>query len=301
MRLIGHLPDEADARTFIDYLYTEGITSQLEVERGGQCGIWVHEEDLVAKSETLLRAFLTNSKDPQFQQAAKDAIALRTREQEQNKEAARRHFESEEIFRDEGAFGMGRVTLTLIGISIAAFVVQWRADEWITKWFFISNESVGHLRLRLPEVRHQGQIWRLVTPIFLHVGIFHIFFNMLWLRELGTMIEARKGSLYLLGLVLAMSVIPNVAQYWAKGPAFVGMSGVVYGLLGYIWMMSKFDPGSGFFIHPTTVVWMLVWFVVCFIPSMGVANYVHGFGLGTGIVWGYSAATRLFGGNSSID
>ena len=295
MRLIGHLQDESEARTFIDYLYAEGISSQLEVEKGGAWGIWVHEEDFVAKSQALLRAFLVNSKDPIFQNAAKQATELRAREEEKDKQAAKRHFESEEIFRDAPAFGVGKVTLTLIAASVAVFLLQqFGGDDQVANWLFISNESIGHQRLRLHEVR-TGQIWRLVTPIFMHGGILHLFFNMLWLRELGTMVESRKSAWYLLGLTLVLSTIPNVAQYWAKGPAFVGMSGVVYGLAGYIWMKSKFDPGSGFFMHPNTVVFMLVWFGICFMPSMNVANYVHGFGLGIGVIIGYISATRPFG------
>ena len=304
MRLIGHLQDESEAKTFTDYLYAEGISCQLESEKGGAWGIWVHEEDFVARSQALLRAFLVNSKDPIFQNATKQAEVLRAREEEQEKEASKRYFESEHIFRDTAGYGMGKVTAVLIGLSVAVYLVQiFGNDEWVQSWLLISNEYVGHQRLRLPEVRH-GEVWRLVTPIFMHAKFpLHIFFNMLWLRELGTMVEARRSSFYLLGLVLALSVVPNVAQYWFRDPFFYGMSGVVYGLLGYVWMMSKFDPGSGFFIHPNTVVWMLVWFVVCFMPVMAggvaVANYVHSAGLGIGVVWGYLSATRPFLGRWS--
>ena len=70
------------------------------------------------------------------------------------------------------------------------------------------------------------------------------------------------------------------------------MSGVVYALLGYIWMKGTFDPGSGYFLHPSTVGMMLIWFVLCFTPLMpiGIANTVHAIGLGLGIAWGYISA-----------
>ena len=45
----------------------------------------------------------------------------------------------------------------------------------------------------LPEIRH-GQIWRIFTPMFLHFGFLHIFFNMLALFLFGIQLERRMGS-----------------------------------------------------------------------------------------------------------
>ena len=98
---------------------------------------------------------------------------------------------------------------------------------------------------QLPEVAH-GEVWRLITPIFLHFHFLHIFFNMMWLFDLGSMVEARESTWKLLLLVLFIGVISNLGSDYAKGPAFGGMSGVIYGLLGYVWMKGKFDPASDF-------------------------------------------------------
>lgn len=77
-----------------------------------------------------------------------------------------------------------------------------------------------------------GEIWRLVTPIFIHVGLWHIFVNMYSLYALGPAIERLFGSqrmlvLYLLsgisGVVLSLAMSPN---------ASVGASGAIFGLLG---------------------------------------------------------------------
>src|SRR5262249_13522307 len=137
----------------------------------------------------------------------------------------------------------------------------------------------------LQEVR-QGQLWRLITPIFLHFGWPHIIFNMLCLRDLGSMIEARQSSLQLAILVLGIGVCSNLGQYYMSGPAFGGMSGVIYGLLGYVWIRGKFDPGSGLFLHPSTVTMMLIWFVICYTPLLGhIANTAHAVGLVMGVAW----------------
>jgi len=129
------------------------------------------------------------------------------------------------------------------------------------------------------------------TPMFLHFHILHIFFNMLWLRDLGSMIEARQRSWLLLLLVLGTAGTSNFGQYLVTGPTFGGMSGVVYGLLGYIWMQGKFNPAAKLSLEPQTVLLMIVWFFLCLAGLVGpVANMAHAVGLGVGIAWGFLAA-----------
>jgi GlpG protein len=141
----------------------------------------------------------------------------------------------------------------------------------------------------LAQIR-QGQVWRLVTPIFLHAswrtgfGIFHLLFNLFWLQDLGTQIEWRRGSLRFLWLVLSIAVASNLAQYALSGPSFGGMSGVVYGLFGYVWIKSRYDPAAQLGIWPQTVQVMLAWFVVCWLcMAAEVANWAHSAGLLTGM------------------
>jgi GlpG protein len=114
---------------------------------------------------------------------------------------------------------------------------------------------------------------------------------MLWLKDLGTMIEVRQGSLFLGLQVLVIGVISNLAQYFWSGPNFVGMSGVVYGLLGYIWIRGRFDPASGLSLNQGVVTMMIFWFFLCLTGVVGnVANATHAAGLISGMAWGYLAA-----------
>jgi GlpG protein len=117
---------------------------------------------------------------------------------------------------------------------------------------------------------------------------------MLWLRDLGSMIEGRQSTGQLAVLVLTIAAGSNLAQFFYRGaPNFGGMSGVVYGLLGYIWLRGKFDPASGLFLHPSTVVMMLIWLVAGFTGVLGpIANFAHLAGLMMGVVWGYLSSLR---------
>jgi GlpG protein len=92
-------------------------------------------------------------------------------------------------------------------------------------------------------------------------------------------------------LVLVIAAASNMGQFLMSGPLFGGMSGVVYGLLGYTWIRGKYDPSSGLFVHPQTVTLMIVWFFVCLVGLVGhVANTAHGVGFAVGITWGFISA-----------
>jgi GlpG protein len=201
------------------------------------------------------------------------------------------------LFRPLTGYGFGPLTFVLIVISgVVAIYSKLGADPQTIMRLFMTDYTVSDRFLawnnHLPEIMH-GQVWRLITPIFIHYGALHILFNMLWLRDLGSMIEGRQSSWMLAALALVIAACSNLAQFWYGGPAFGGMSGVVYGLLGYIWMRGKFDPGSGLYLHPSTVTMMIIWFFACFTPIIPhVANGAHATGLIIGLAWGYLSSLR---------
>jgi GlpG protein len=66
------------------------------------------------------------------------------------------------------------------------------------------------------------------------------------------------------------------------------MSGVVYGLFGYVWMRGHFDSASGYFLSRQDVIWMMLWLLVCCTGVIGpVANTAHAVGLLVGAGWGF--------------
>lgn len=56
-----------------------------------------------------------------------------------------------------------------------------------------------------------GQVWRLVTPAFLHFGAVHLIFNMMWLWTLGSMLETYLRKVKFVLLFVAIAVISNIA------------------------------------------------------------------------------------------
>ena len=175
-----------------------------------------------------------------------------------------------------------RVTATLIALSIiVALLSKIGSDFQFIHVLFFSEYRQG-----LPEIL-SGQLWRLFTPIIIHFGLLHIAFNMLWLYQLGSAVEQRQNSKRMLILVIVISVLSNMAQFFWSGPIFGGMSGVVYGLLAYVWAQGKFNPRSGLELDQNTTIMMLIWFIVCWLGLVGnIANMAHTVGLVCGVISG---------------
>ncbi len=177
------------------------------------------------------------------------------------------------------------VTATLIGTSILVYLLMMWNYSATMGWLMITQYAAPPV----PEIM-SGQVWRLFTPAFLHFGIFHIVFNLMWTWELGRLIEMRQGSLILLMIFGVSDVTANVAQYLVDGPLFGGMSGVVYALFGYVWIQGLTNPRFGIRLNPPIIYLLLGWFVICWTGilekffGLSVANTAHTAGLVAGIV-----------------
>ncbi|MDE0747782.1 MAG: rhomboid family intramembrane serine protease [Porticoccaceae bacterium] len=153
-----------------------------------------------------------------------------------------------------------------------------------------------------------GQYWRLITPIFLHFGMLHFVFNSLWLSMLGSRIEQSMGSMHLMVVVLVSGLASNITQYsWSGAVNFGGMSGVVYALLGYIWIKNMLAPQPLMALPKGIVAFMIGWLLLCMTPvvtfflGVGIANAAHVGGLLVGMLLGlaFGLVHRLKGEHGS--
>jgi GlpG protein len=196
------------------------------------------------------------------------------------------------------------VTVAMVVVSLVVFVLlgqfygQIMSVLSIIPTTFIGRDLVSFGSLT--ETLTSGQIWRLLSPAFLHFGWMHLIFNLMWVWYFGRQVEAFQGGRTLLLLLVVAGVLANLAQYAAGTVLFGGMSGVVYALLGHVWLMSRRVPGSGFFVPQMLVVFMLGWMVFTMTDMAGlvgfgnVANEAHLGGLIVGLVTGwYYSARRL--------
>lgn len=131
-------------------------------------------------------------------------------------------------------------------------------------------------------VSHQW--WRVVTPALMHFSVEHLVFNMIWWGWLGSQVEQRFHWFWLASLFVIIAIASNIAQYCVSGWQFGGMSGVVYGLTGYVWWMQWLRPQVGLNIPIGLVGLSLVWMMLGFadVLWMDMANTAHLVGLISG-------------------
>jgi GlpG protein len=195
------------------------------------------------------------------------------------------------------------VTLLLILLSIGGFaLVYLRAPMAWLSYLTFTPVQVDEGNLVFGAMG--GQYWRLVTPVFLHFGWLHIVFNSLWLWELGSKVERVMGQLNMALLFLVIALVSNVGQYVFGGPGiFGGMSGVVYGLLGFAWVAPLLQPHWPIQPAPAIMLFMVGWLVVCMVGLVevlgfgAIANAAHLGGLLCGALLGaaFGLLSRLTG------
>lgn len=320
MRPIGEIKDETEAKRFGDYLYANGIACDVD-EDEGIWTVWIHDDDQLTKAETELAEFIETPGHPRYTQASARAEKIRQEEAKEDERAARRQIDVRTQVFGQATGSKPLLTLFMIGLCVIIHLLKvsgrdlsslYISDYGLTQPIVKKNVVTGkevHRYNRpsvLPEItgkevlvgsEYQSvgkfQIWRLITPIFMHATFLHIIFNMYLLYFLGGVMEGKLGFGRFLGFVLLAAVLSNIGQYIAEGPIFLGMSGVNYGLFGYLWIRGKIDPTFGFELDQSTIAIMLIWFGVCLVGLMPkVANTAHALGLIVGCAAAWIATQR---------
>jgi GlpG protein len=302
MRQIGTMTDPADARRFADYLLTLGITTRVDPSPQGSI-VWVHREDRLPEALDELAAYQKNPRDPKYQAVAGEARKLRREAEQSRREHEKKSIDLRNRWASERSFRRIPVTQCLIAISIAVFLgtgggslrvpftqtLQFASihparsldaprDPWTLIKGRIESNVVNDLK--------RGEVWRPLTPIFLHFGLFHIFFNMWAMLQLGAPMELRRGSLKLLLFTICSGVVSNAVQYfYSESPLFGGMSGVVFAIFGYVWMKGIYAPELGLGLNRQSVIFMLIFLFVTSTGSFGMIQFANAEHIG-GLIFG---------------
>ena len=266
MLLLGHIENKRAAQAFSDYLSMHKITHKVEsaaestLEPQTIAFNFYVEPTQYHLAKEQFRDFLTNPNQDKFRSAS---------------------------------WYVGQVqedTNASLGLSQI-----WRATGGVTKFVtllctFIYLASLagyfGWLRGQLSYGWQLSELYRLITPAFLHFSALHIVFNLCWWWYLGGRVEKVLGKQTLLLLLVISAVISNTAQAILVNANFGGLSGVNYALVGFAWYCGAVYKSNTLMLPTNIFVFMLVWMLLGFadVLPISMANWAHLFGLLSGLL-----------------
>ena len=189
----------------------------------------------------------------------------------------------------------GSLTNKLIVLMIIIFFLQILSDS-----LHASNENIPSLTEEFsftPSLAFRKP-WTLITSIFLHADLSHLFFNMFALFMFGNALERKIGISTYFYLFLISGIVGNIGyMITAFDPNIPGLgaSGAIYGILGALAIL---EPGAivfvGFYPIPlifAALLWAVTEFLGIFAPGE-IAHGAHFFGIIVGFLFGKKLRKR---------
>jgi membrane associated rhomboid family serine protease len=177
------------------------------------------------------------------------------------------------------------VTIAVIVIAIVVTVLDWSKVE--AARLFVAD--LGPI--------WDGQIWRLFTSVFPHGDILHLVFNLFWIWRFGRTLDRWLGYWRFALLLMPLAAGPMAAELLLMGKPPIGLSGVVYGLFGFLFALRNDEEFAAEQVTPGVIQTMVIWFFVAialtYFKLMNVANVAHCAGALLGWLFGRAYLNRF--------
>jgi membrane associated rhomboid family serine protease len=134
----------------------------------------------------------------------------------------------------------------------------------------------------------EGWWWTVLTAIYLHGGLLHIFFNVMWIRSLGPQVEEVYGPARAFVIFSVAGAVGFVLSNVVSGSPSIGASGSIFGLLAALIVYGRKRGGSMMTMQLWQ--WAAVMFAMGFFMG-GVNNWAHAGGFAGG--WVTAQAMRF--------
>ncbi|MCB1671698.1 MAG: rhomboid family intramembrane serine protease [Gammaproteobacteria bacterium] len=257
------------------YLWQQGVQHRI-IEESGKQVVLVRDEHQAAAVRELVQQYL----DGRVKIAAPTPISA---------SQTQRPIESTWLYRILHVVIRAPVCSLLTAVSVlVALVTQLGARVDRMDYLFYPSLPTQNLFSLLGAINSPQELLQTLTPIFLHFGSLHIVFNLLWLWYFGLQLEKIQSSWLILLVVLLTAFAGNTAQYLHGGAAnFGGLSGVVYGLVGYAWVLHHFVPSKRLKVNESLFLVFLVALVLMEVfAGSWIASAAHVGGLIAGLFCG---------------
>ncbi|WP_054177894.1 rhomboid family intramembrane serine protease GlpG [Trabulsiella odontotermitis] len=272
MLMITSFTNPRVAQAFVDYMATQGII--LTIQQHTQTDVWLADQSQADRVQRELALFLENPADPRYLAASWQAGHT-------NSGLQYRRFPFLATLRGNA----GPVTLVIMILCIAIFLIMNAlGDRTVMVWLAWPFD---------PSLKFE--LWRYFTHAFMHFSVLHILFNLLWWWYLGGAVEKRLGSGKLIVITIVSALLSGFIQQKFSGPWFGGLSGVVYALMGYVWLRGERDPQSGIYLQRGLIIFSLIWLVAGWFDlfGMAMANGAHVAGLAVGLAMAFADTVNV--------
>ncbi|EPA0114609.1 rhomboid family intramembrane serine protease GlpG [Enterobacter ludwigii] len=267
MLMITSFTNPRVAQAFVDYMATQGVI--LTIQQHHQTDVWLADESQAARVNVELARFLENPGDPRY-------LAASWQSGQTDSGLHYRRFPFFATVRERA----GPFTLLLIAACIIVFIMM----------NVVGDQSVM-IALAWPyDSSLDVDVWRYFTHALMHFSVMHILFNLLWWWYLGGAVEKRLGSGKLIVITVISALLSGYVQHKFSGPWFGGLSGVVYALMGYVWLRGERDPESGIYLQRGLITFALIWLIAGWFDlfGMSIANGAHVTGLAVGLAMAFA-------------
>ncbi|MFW9940586.1 MAG: rhomboid family intramembrane serine protease [Candidatus Thorarchaeota archaeon] len=167
-----------------------------------------------------------------------------------------------------------------IGLIIANFIVYFIFNVILPLDYLLFFAQINR------NIIYNFEIWRLVTPIFLHSDLIHIFSNMFALLIFGATIETalKMSKIQYLLIYLTSGLIGNIFSmlFLPLDSVSLGASGAIFGLIGVVFLMIATEERS---LLPFALMYILYFITASFLPGINI--WAHIFGLLAGFLFAY--------------
>ena len=188
-------------------------------------------------------------------------------------------------------FNLTPVNIAIVVINIVAFITVIIVNGNL----FASYDSETMIKMGALSYNTfiSGKWYEIVTSLFLHFGISHLFNNMLLLTYIGCELEIRIGAVRYLVIYLCSGIVGNVASLWYYSGigetdiASAGASGAIFGVIGCLAVFLLVNPSDNKSLTTKRLLIMALLTIYYGLTSVGIDNAAHIGGFCFGLFGGF--------------
>lgn len=252
---------------FVDYLESIGIKAKLRQKDSNHYVVLVASFEDSIKAKQALLSYANSPFDSKYTKASWDKLNIL----KSDKQIKANYYYSL-------SFDLSSLVTIAEILCILLYVVSLFNEQFVLEYFALSKAET---------FSDVFSYYKLLTPTFVHFSIMHIAFNLVMFESLGRPLERVLGRVKFFSLFISIALLSNVLQYCFINQMsfFGGLSGVVYGIIGYSGLISLHNNNQSEYAVPKGLLSVSVIFIGLGFFMDGIANLCHLGGLVVGMAW----------------